>query len=1595
MLNKSNKKLLFLFLIAGIFLLIFMNYVSAESITVSPSVITQGDTATISIDSGQYDPYVYFYKGDSYVTAGSIGCSGTCSEAKTFIYTFNSETFSSGSYRIHVYSTSENKWLETNFEIVEPSCSDGTAPRQCSSTKPKYCDNGNLIDKCLTCNCPKGQRCQVEGSCLDTGDTDGDGIPDIHDPDADGDNIMDLPYASINANDDMDNDGIININDDDIDGDGILNGFDVAFAFSGSLNIILETIPQEITEGTPLVLGAGEVFLQSAPFNGYIVELQEESLLVQRQNLETNAKINDDRFIARILARILPRSIAPVVSGNIEAKTEDAKGNLENKREEFKEKARNALDKKEIVIATGNAVTENTEEDLIVTREFENVFNGVALNITTEEAKEIKKINGVKKVYPNYIVNITLADSVPLINADDVWQLDASGNDCTTSGQQCLTGQGVRIGIIDTGVDYTHEDLGGCLGANCKVVGGWDFVNNDNDPIDDMGHGTHVAATAAGNGVLKGVAPDAEIYAYKVLDSSGGGSSDNIIAAIERATDPNQDGDFSDHLDIISLSLGGPGNPDDPMSTAIDNAVNSGVVAVVAAGNDGPNEQTIRSPGTARKAITVGATDKSDSIAYFSSRGPVVWTDFQRNENYLIKPDVVAPGISVCAAQSSNKPWSNKQCLDDKHIAISGTSMATPHVAGAVALIKQAHPDWTPDEIKMALRNTAVNLGENVNTQGYGRIDVLNTVNLQGIPTIAKIETGEKVYGTIDIMGSASGREFNRYTLYYGVGENPSQWVELITSTTPIENGILYSNFDTSLLEEGTYYLKLIVENNNGDKSEDKDIMKINNIEITSPWDRSILRRGDIIEIKGRASEFNQISIKYSQGLYFNIEELKDAIWKTDNLEVNTAYNGEGVLARWDTSSLEEDFYNLKIETENSQEFIYPIFLDSKLKEGWPIYLNSYDTFLASELYQPEVQDLDGDNKKEIIFVYRAGQDTFNQIAQLIVYNSDGSIKWSKELPSPLSWEPCNKVVGDVDNDGFSEIFVECTTQQFCSQKLYGFKHNGDKYGGAEWPLSLEGCDPYTLSIADLNSDGINELIAYGGERVIIPEEDIRKIALFIGANGILKEILVPACSFLGTDQDYASGASVGNFDEDKNLEVAVKYGCNGVGIYNFDGSSVNGWPVYVDGFIWGGQFSTGDINADGNQEIIVPTVYLRDNSNGEVYNGGIYALNRNGALLPGWPFNESKSFTAPVALADLDGDKKLEIIAQADDGSKKFILKYNGEKFSGWPPQIQPTVGTMPVRSAPVAADLDGDNKIDAIFKDGGFTAQIYDGRIDALGGVLAYNLEGNPIDLNMKYNQIEALLLEFWPSYATTIITDLEENGKIDLISTSKVSTLNKNVVALYVHELDFPYDPATMEWPMFQHDPQHTGMYKEINCTDSDWGIDYHAKGYVSTNYNGQNPNNFVYDSCIIPDPRQANQGIGTISCFGEDCQVLDYYCIGDAGPYGSFFSCPDGCNDGICMSAPTVTTIQVTCTDSDGGINYNVKGYINTNVPSWEPNFPDKCALLVAPGNYEDQNSCTGEKCFLVELYCDSQGYPANAPNRVFYNCPNGCNDGACV
>jgi subtilisin family serine protease len=302
---------------------------------------------------------------------------------------------------------------------------------------------------------------------------------------------------------------------------------------------------------------------------------------------------------------------------------------------------------------------------------------------------------GIAHVWLDGVRKASLDKSVPQIGAPKAW---AAG----------YTGKGVKIAVLDTGVDADHPDL------KTQVIESKNF-STAADADDHFGHGTHVASIAAGtgaksNGKYKGVAPDAKILNGKVLDDSGSGDDSGILAGMEWAA---QQG-----ADIVNLSLGGQDTPGiDPLEAEVNKlSTEKGILFAIAAGNEGP--QSVGSPGSADAALTVGAVDGSDKLADFSSTGP-------RVGDGAIKPDVTAPGVDITAAAAPGSVIDQEVGENPPgYLTISGTSMATPHVAGAAAILKQEHPSWGYAELKGALTGSAKGGAYTPFEQGSGRIAV-------------------------------------------------------------------------------------------------------------------------------------------------------------------------------------------------------------------------------------------------------------------------------------------------------------------------------------------------------------------------------------------------------------------------------------------------------------------------------------------------------------------------------------------------------------------------------------------------------------------------------------------------------------------------------------------------------------------------------------------------------------------------------------------------------------------------------------------------------------------------------------------------------
>jgi serine protease AprX len=310
------------------------------------------------------------------------------------------------------------------------------------------------------------------------------------------------------------------------------------------------------------------------------------------------------------------------------------------------------------------------------------LINAAAFTVDVADLNDLAELSFIKSIEYDAVTEIVLAQSTTQIQASSVW---------LNYGTE---GEDVTIAILDTGIDNEHDDLQ-------NVISEQDFTGEGTD--DNNGHGTHVASIAAGSGaesagIYKGVAAKARLMDVKVLGASGSGRLSDTIAGIEWATLQN--------ADIISMSLGAqiPCNGLDATSLAANAAVKRGVHVVVAAGNAGPLPGSISSPGCAQDVITVGSVGKLDSVSVFSSRGPTL--------DARIKPDIVAPGELIFAAKNGGG-----------YQALSGTSMSTPHVSGAVALILSENPSLSPSQVKEILMDSSKDLGEDKYSQGAGRLD--------------------------------------------------------------------------------------------------------------------------------------------------------------------------------------------------------------------------------------------------------------------------------------------------------------------------------------------------------------------------------------------------------------------------------------------------------------------------------------------------------------------------------------------------------------------------------------------------------------------------------------------------------------------------------------------------------------------------------------------------------------------------------------------------------------------------------------------------------------------------------------------------------
>ncbi len=1031
----------------------------------------------------------------------------------------------------------------------------------------------------------------------------------------------------------------------------------------------------------------------AAEQGGYVIELSEKPLL---------AKINEQRKIIEDLRKI-STSMANAKQAEMDGAVAEQKRKLEAQHSQVKQEIISRISPSGIL------------SDDVFVDEYTISFNGLYLDIPDEEAAKLTDVDGVNAVYPNEWFNITLSQSVPMIGAQYFWSLDKHGNNCHQSGEECLTGEGISIGIIDTGIDYTHPDLGNCsiplpepsetcfeptdlnistcrdddgginychkgivhfpdhsawdycvgntlIERTCdsdgslkeeeyvcpeqcaagacvkyvdinelecdKMLGGYDFVNNDPNPMDDHGHGTHCAGIAAGSGILKGVAPDAKLYALKAL-SERGGYTDDILAAIEYAMDPNGDGSFEDHVDILSMSFGGRGDsrhPDDILSKAVDTIVDFGIVAAVSAGNIGPFPQTIGSPGTSRNAITVAASDKYDSLADFSSRGPVRWAI--PNDKLISKPDIAAPGVEICAAQWDDA-WDEHQCLDKEHTSISGTSMAAPHVAGAVALLKQARPELNPIEIKALLKYMAQDIGYQQHEQGAGRLN-LSLAYLENPPLYVQLELDKTTVSSYEIIPTIIENDHESmqgYEISYRE-EGEAGW-HYITS-----NGILGRNYslDTAALAGGTYIIRLSATGSSGRIVYDEIPIEVKSFVIYDPYDHSnfasdpiVYRNGDIIEIKGEVARLDK-NFRLS-GPWLSCQ----SNW---TLSGALTGNAEGVIALLYTNITDiESFCEMRIDYFNNDTLLESqslnILLDPSLEPGWPRRFRTHWDEIST---LPVIADLDRDGISEI--VYATDKQANGDQAVLYMMDTDGV---NKHAPLTLPVSHVGKIsIADIDADGEDEIIFRGYRGGWHGPIFVVEPDNRIKQG---WPKYYDYLDfDFDIAVYDINNDGSYEMATMDIGRDGCP-------VTLLDSNGNempgWPQAVDPSGGGGSTELSHVSFA---NMDEDSDKEIIFKQGVDmgyekyiGIYVFDVDGTMLEGWPQYVESEDGMTHHVVNDIDTDGLPEIIFFATYY----DGQFHNT-VYIFGSDGKRLAQRSVDRS---IGGLVVQDTDGDGLSEII--------------------------------------------------------------------------------------------------------------------------------------------------------------------------------------------------------------------------------------------------------------------------------------------------------------------------------------------------------------
>jgi subtilisin family serine protease len=947
----------------------------------------------------------------------------------------------------------------------------------------------------------------------------------------------------------------------------------------------------------------------------------------------------------------------------------------------------------------------------------------------------------------------------------------------------------VKVAVVDSGIDYFHPDLAANIWTNpgevpgngldddgngfIDDVHGYDFVSHDSDPADDNEHGTHVAGIlgAAGNNFygITGVCWSVSLIALKAFDEEGSASLDAVLEALDYAV--------ASGAKIINASWG-VDERSRVMHDAVREVYAQGVLLIAAGGNDQAAKAIY--PAAFAEALAVAATNSKDGRAFFSNHGAEM--------------DVAAPGDYIFSTLPNNQ-------YDYR----SGTSMATPFVSGAAALILSRHPEFTAQQVADILKNTADPIPVE-QAIGYGRLNAARAVKVELPLPDARLELPSVLQGRATLRGTAAGDGFLSYTLAYGVGERPANWVDFFTGTAPVRDGVLLADFYTAVMAEGAHAIRLTVRATGERTATASQIVRLANVEITSPQNNDVLALGEKVSIEGTVfGEGRTFTLQYAVGT-------RASEWLDTGVEL--AGGGRAPIVRetlgsWDTSRLApHQFYSLRLVAREQDRVVgeWPVrmvYLEDRFVPGFPRHVPYDGAFPKEEWRDFVVADLAHNGCQDIILVDPA--DSGGKPARLLVYGCDGRLRWSRELGGgpPYTGIP---VAGDIDNHGGQEVFAEV------GGRLFGFYSNGAPVLG-RWPITAP-ASGLSLVMADLDSDGKKELIALSDPALADDGAADRSLMVFDAAGNLIRSWRVSACDVEVTAPRIFP--AVGNLDGDFDLEIVIPSGCYEVGVFDLNKADGPVWRAHTDGALVASPV-IGDLDNDGANEIVLSGYSTRQGQD-----GGLYVFNRFGALKPGWPVLLEESFAATPALGDVDGDGLLEIAIAGWKSKTVHLVREDGFELLGWP--VGPLLRAPP-KSNGILGDVDGDGRPDVIFGAPGQLSAASGGDLSFLGGLKAWTAEGWPIAFNGA-SELMALMMEgaggVFLRTSPPVLTDLDGDGLLDLIAISNSDyafglpqggSARKNRSTIYAWSLGVPAARSPRPWPAFQHDSQHTGFFQRV--------------------------------------------------------------------------------------------------------------------------------------------------------------------------------------